>query len=447
MRNNRAIILTDLGFGDAGKGSITDYLARTERVSTIVRFNGGPQAGHNVVAPDGRQHTFHQFSSASFVPHVNTHLSRFMLVSPFHLWEEAIELEAKGVQGILRNTSIDRSAKIITPYHEAANRIRETLRGNGRHGSCGLGIGETASDSIYVPDETLYAGDLGNAAVVIPKLEAVRTRKLAEFIVRRDEIVTGGGEQYLKTLEDTELTAVVNDFYETFKTYGPRIVPDDYISQLLLVETVVFEGAQGVLLDESFGFHPYTTWSNITNGNAETLLQEAGYEGEVTRLGLLRAYSTRHGAGPFPTEDASLTQKLIDPNNPANPWQQGFRVGHLDLVLARYALDIAGQIDGLVVSCLDQIEGFDDWSVSDSYIDSTGQTVKRLARSAHKDLVYQEALTNKLFTYKPHLVPAVDGPFNREHAPGYLKFIEAQLDRPVVLASFGPAADAKVPIR
>src|SRR5438874_12792721 len=93
----RAIILAGLGYGDEGKGIWTDYLARTEQVHTVVRFNGGAQAGHNVVTPDGRHHTFAQLGSGTFVGGVNTHLSRFMLVNPFRLLREADELRTLGV--------------------------------------------------------------------------------------------------------------------------------------------------------------------------------------------------------------------------------------------------------------------------------------------------------------------------------------------------------------
>src|SRR4028118_1916790 len=99
-------VVTDLGFGDAGKGSVTDYLGRGG-ASAVVRFNGGRQAGHNVVTPDNIHHTFRQFGSASFTPGIKTHLSRFMLVSPLPLWNEAIELAQKGVPDAIFRMSID----------------------------------------------------------------------------------------------------------------------------------------------------------------------------------------------------------------------------------------------------------------------------------------------------------------------------------------------------
>src|SRR5438270_13073609 len=118
--DRRAIILCGLGYGDEGKGTWTDYLARTEPVHTVVRFNGGAQAGHNVVTPDGRHHTFAQFGAGTFHG-VPTHLSRFMLVSPFALAAEAAHLAELGVRDPFSLLSADSRALLTTPYHRAAN--------------------------------------------------------------------------------------------------------------------------------------------------------------------------------------------------------------------------------------------------------------------------------------------------------------------------------------
>lgn len=111
-----------------------------------------------------------------------------------------------------------------------------------------------------------------------------------------------------------------------------RLVDDGYLGELLsFAGDVVFEGAQGALLDEWRGFHPYTTWSTTTFRNALTLLAEQDYDGEVVKVGLLRAYMSRHGAGPFVTEQPALSQTFTDPYNVPNDWQQGFRVGPLEV--------------------------------------------------------------------------------------------------------------------
>ena len=143
----RHYVVCGLGFGDEGKGSVTDFLCSSrsrDPAHAVVRFNGGGQAGHNVVTADGRHHTFAQFGSGSFTPGVRTHLSRFMLVDPLALAAEAAHLIAAGVPGALGRLTVDRDARLVTPYHQAANRARELARGRDRHGSCGMGIGETA---------------------------------------------------------------------------------------------------------------------------------------------------------------------------------------------------------------------------------------------------------------------------------------------------------------
>src|SRR5207249_3575598 len=119
-------------------------------------------------------------------------------------------------------------------------------------------------------------------------------------------------------------------------------------------DTAIFEGAQGVLLDEYRGFHPHTTWSTVTAHHAWELVCQMKAD-VVTLLGITRAYATRHGDGPFPTYSAELTSRLHDSGNPWNPWQGGMRCGWLDLALLRYAAAVVGPLDGIVVNHLDQI--------------------------------------------------------------------------------------------
>jgi adenylosuccinate synthase len=119
--------------------------------------------------------------------------------------------------------------------------------------------------------------------------------------------------------------------------------------------TAIFEGAQGVLLDEWRGFHPHTTWSTVTLHHALAMVEESEAE-EVCTLGVTRAYMTRHGAGPLPTWSRELDAQLSDPGNPTNAWQGTIRRGWLDLVLLRYAVEaVGGPLDGLVLNCLDHL--------------------------------------------------------------------------------------------
>src|SRR5262245_57035715 len=125
MRSRKATIVVDLGFGDAGKGSITDFLARDGTTAAVVRHNGGAQAANNVITPAGTHHTFAQFGSGTFVPGVRTHLSRFMLIDPLALITEAKHLEELGLGNVFARLTVDADAIVVTPFHKAANRLRE----------------------------------------------------------------------------------------------------------------------------------------------------------------------------------------------------------------------------------------------------------------------------------------------------------------------------------
>src|SRR5579862_8351378 len=137
---HQAILITDLGFGDSGKGTLIDALARRQNARMVVRFNGGAQAGHTVVEAGGRQHVFHQFGSGTLLPGVETYLSRFVLFNPLALFWEEQSLRGLGVTDAYQRLYVDERALLTTPYHVLANRLREYARGARRHGSCGLGI-------------------------------------------------------------------------------------------------------------------------------------------------------------------------------------------------------------------------------------------------------------------------------------------------------------------
>jgi|GEM_PF-181134 len=334
------VVVVDLGFGDAGKGTVVDHLCRAAAAAgrpaaAVVRFNGGAQAAHNVVTDDGRHHTFAQFGAGTLAG-VPTHLSRYVLVDPLALATEADHLAELGVPDPLGSLTVHRDALLTTPYHAAANRARETARGAGRHGSCGMGIGETAAYALAHPDDAPRARDCAHPA---------RLRRLL-------------GE--LRALLESELGPLaappVEDCVEVFGQFARavRLVDDHHLADVLRTGPVVFEGAQGVLLDEWHGFHPYTTWSTTTFANAQKLLRDAGVDdGDVTRLGVLRTFTTRHGAGPLVSEEAALTAALPDQFNTTGRWQGAFRAGHFDAVAHRYAVEVAGGVDAVALTHLD----------------------------------------------------------------------------------------------
>lgn len=407
------VIVADLGYGDAGKGTVVDWLCSPQGggpVHTVVRFNGGAQAGHNVVTADGRHHTFAQFGSGTFTPGVRTHLSRFVLVDPLALAAEAAHLATVGVHDALGRLTVDRGALLVTPYHQAANRARESARGKYRHGSCGMGIGETASYALSHPADAPLVSDCAAPRTLSRKLTVLRDWLTAEL----------GG---LDVPAATDLC----DAYRAFAAAVP-LVDSGYLTRLLRAGRAVFEGAQGILLDEWHGFHPYTTWSTTTFGNAETLLAEAGES--AIRLGVTRCYMTRHGPGPFVTEDPTL--ELPEPHNRNGLWQGPFRTGHLDAVALRYAVEVSGGVDAVALTHLDTAARHHLRLCRSYQVD--GQRLDRLAASQEHDLGFQERLTRLLLRARPDYEdPGGDWPAT----------IAELLNVPVALASYGPAGIAK----
>jgi adenylosuccinate synthase len=452
-----ASIVVDLGFGDAGKGLVTDHLVRARDATLVVRFNGGAQAGHNVVTEDGRHHTFAQLGAGSFVPGVRTHLAATTVVHPTALLVEARHLASAGVRDALARVTVSDRALVVTPFHQAANRLREIARGASRHGSCGAGVGETVSDALSVPGDAIRAGHLRDRSRLAVLLERVRASKLGELaeVVRAARGLPGADEE-IGVLEDGGVAARWIDAVSS-TIAQVAIVDDTWLGCALRASpAVVFEGAQGVLLDEWAGFHPFTTWSTCTFENALTLLRDHGFDGEVTKIGVLRTYLVRHGAGPLPTEDASLVARLPEPHNEDGPWQGRVRRGWPDALLARYAARVAGGVDALALTHADALARVPAWKVCRSYalrdaasasLFETDARDPRLAVAlrppvAH-DVDRQAALTAAVLDATP-AYEDVDwsGARGVEHA---MSFFERAVGAKVRWVSSGPRASDLVP--
>jgi adenylosuccinate synthase len=315
-------VVCGLGFGDEGKGTIVDYLCHKHRPDYVVRFNGGAQAAHNVVLPDGRHHVFSQFGSGAFWG-TSTFLSEHMLVNPLAMNRERRHLVEVGARGL--GMFVDERALITTPYHQHLNRSRETAAA---HGSCGMGIGETMR--LHQQGLSLTVGDT--------RSEALCQRKLVELW---DACGAPIGQ-----LSPSLLAAKYLDW-----STAVHITPAGWLKREVADGArLVFEGAQGLLLDERFGWMPHCTWSNTTPVNAMELLRECGGVHSFEIIGVLRAYHTRHGAGPLPTEIPGSVSPTE--HNGDNLYQGAFRWGHFDAPLARYALGLV-QPDSLALTHLD----------------------------------------------------------------------------------------------
>ncbi len=419
MSERQAILVADLGFGDAGKGTLTDWLVRRFGATVVVRYNGGAQAGHTVVTEDGRQHIFAQFGAGTLVPGVRTHLSRFMVVHPTGLLVEAQVLAKLGVTDALERLSVSPQARMITPFQQAAGRLREVLRGPSRHGSCGLGVGEAVADSLSWPELSAVVGDAHRPRELRRKLLAQGELKRSEFAPHQDllsEHPEGSSDWDL--LQDPVVVERWLEMMSSFKDrvpLGPDQLPDSGL--------VVFEGAQGLLLDEWRGFHPHTTWSDCTFANAQEILKSWG--GDTVRLGVLRTYAVRHGAGPFPTEDPGLC--FPEPHNCDGPWQGPVRQGWPDGPLGRYSLAALGGVDGLVLTHCDRLR--DGWKVAVAYQEDEPTL------GPPRDLGYQETLTSMLHSAKPVY----------RSGPGeeVASLLEEQMNSPIWVESWGPKPNDK----
>ena len=359
-------IVVGLGFGDEGKGTITDYLAREYNAQFVVRYNGGPQAAHNVVTPDNHWHCFSQFGSGTMIPGVKTYLSHFTAINPNFIMEEYKVLANKGYQDALQRLYIDNNCVVITPYHIHMNRFLERVRGEKRHGSCGLGVGQAILDSRNPQLPTIYVKDFANVTSLRQKLNLLRLMKVD--VADQHLAVHHGNDEIIREYENLKFaydSEKLIDMYSCFVESGVHIINRENSKALLHNKLTIYEGAQGVLLDENYGFWPYVTPSTTTTQNAQLLIADLSLSNHKT-IGVLRAFATRHGAGPFVSEDDKLSQKIKDVYNKFNLWQGAMRIGWFDTVASCYALKVC-PVDELALTNIDRLSGFKEVKVCIAY--------------------------------------------------------------------------------
>ncbi len=425
------IVVSGLVFGDEGKGTTVGALALRLGPSTVVRYNGGPQALHFGVTPDGTYHGFAQIGSGSLGDDSRTVLSSDMLVDLDRLAVEAGVLGGKVSYDVWSRITVDPDCLLVTPMQVAAGRLREVARGAGAHGSCGLGVGETVFD-----DEaglSLRVRDLFDARAAVERLDAILAAKRAAFDGIPDI--------------DTE------DLYYRYRQAIGRLTVEratDVIRRDATDRALIFEGAQGALLDRRRGFVPHVTKTDTTRANAHALLWDAGIR-RAYALGVLRAYGHRHGAGPFVTEDESTRDRFDDPCNATNRWQGTFRVGWLDLPAVRYGIRMNAGVDGLSVTGLDRLSGLDRVRVCVAYRTPDGERLAdipdnipaaertALVASCAPEYVELPGWNEDLSCIRNFgdLPPA---------ARAFVRFLESDdgLGTPAAILSVGPRTDQKI---
>lgn len=322
----------------------------------MVRFNGGAQAGHTVVTPDGRRHVFSHFGSGTLAG-AATYLSRHFVCHPTLFFKEAAALAAIGASA--PRVVVDARAIVSTPYDILINQIVERQRGEGRHGSCGVGFGETIARNL-VPEFALTVADLGRGAgYLLHRLSAIRR----DYVPGRLHAL-GVGELDAQAAawlaSDSAMQRFAQDsmrFLRATSSAPPALLAD--------YTHIVFEGAQGLLLDQDRGAFPWVTRSHTGIRNALDVATDAGI-GALDVTYVSRAYLTRHGAGPLADELPHPPYAgIVDSTNVPNAFQGTLRFAHLDLDrLARSIRTdfadasaypgVAAKLN-VAVTCLDQV--------------------------------------------------------------------------------------------
>lgn len=312
----RAQAVIGASFGDEGKGLTVDYLCSKGDVGVVVRFNGGAQAGHTVVTPEGERHVFRQCGSGTFMG-VPTFLSQYVSVNPIALMMELKQLdELKYAPELYASPEC-----LVTTFADMIiNRRLETKRGKDRHGSCGMGIGETI-DRSKIAELKITMADIYNGS----KLES----KLAEICDKYAKFRTG---------EAIDEPRMAEAFLKACKAL-PEVVSPAGIGQC---RDPVFEGAQGLLLSEdNKEFFPHLTRSNTGIKNVKLLCAQAGII-DIDAYYITRTYLTRHGAGPLPGQDDKMSYE--DNTNNSNEYQGTLRFAPLDVdALIHRVADDAGK--------------------------------------------------------------------------------------------------------
>lgn len=369
----KAYAVIGAGWGDEGKGNVTDILCSRNPINTVnVRINGGSQASHTVVTPDGKRHAFRHFGSGTFLG-VPTYLSKEFLVNLFTFDMERCDIVENC--GITPAVYVNPESRITTLWDMNINQMIERMRGDQRHGSCGLGINETVHRSKY-DAYRITVLDLFSESKLYRKLEQIQyeyvpLRLKNKYNIEMDELPPEYADLFLNEKTINMTMCMAKQFTENV------IIRDDDI--LNRYDVAVFEGAQGLLLDQSAEkFWPNVTTSNTGIKNMMEILNNLKFKDSLEIFYLSRCYATRHGRGLFPTETQKKPyEKIVDLTNIPNEFQETMRFGILDVDLLTEAigndlknLNIDATVN-MVLTCFDQVDEEvkyrfygKDWSVS-----------------------------------------------------------------------------------
>lgn len=416
------VVVVGAQWGDEGKGKIVDWLS--ERADVIARFQGGHNAGHTLVV-DGTVYRLHALPSGVVRPGKLSVIGNGVVLDPWHLIGEIETLRGQGVAITPDTLTVAENTPLILPIHGELDRARERAGGVAKIGTTGRGIGPAYEDK--VGRRAIRVADLADAAT----LEARLDRALAHHDALRRGLGLAGVDRAALT---RELEAVAPDI---LPFAGPVWKILD--AKRRAGRRILFEGAQGALLDIDFGTYPFVTSSNAVAGQAA-----AGTgigPGAIDYvLGIVKAYATRVGEGPFPTELFDADGQRLGERGREFGTTTGRkrRCGWFDAVLARQACATSG-VGGIALTKLDVLDGFDTLKICVGY-ELDGAPMDRLPAAADR-----QARVAPVFETMPGWKTSTEGARSWADLPAeavkYVRRIEELIQCPVALLSTSPERD------
>lgn len=423
------VVVLGTQWGDEGKGKVVDLL--TDQATYVVRYQGGHNAGHTLVI-DGEKTVLHLIPSGILRENVTCVIGNGVVLSPEALLEETAMLEARGVP-VKERLVISEACPLILPYHVELDLAREKARGNKAIGTTGRGIGPAYEDK--VSRRGLRVGDLFN-----PEDFAVKLKEVLEY---HNFMLTN----YYK-VEPVSYEKVLADALAVADILKAMVVDvtDVLDKARLRGDAIMFEGAQGTLLDIDHGTYPYVTSSNTTVGGVAT---GAGF-GPLNLdyvLGIVKAYTTRVGSGPFPTElDCEVGQHLgVKGHEFGATTGRKRRTGWFDAVAMKRAVQI-NSITGFCLTKLDVLDGLESLSICIGYKDAQGniRDVPPMAADGY-DLI--TPVYESMPGWSENSFGVTDYEELPQAAKNYIKRLEELTGVPIDIISTGPERNATIILR
>lgn len=414
-------VLLGLQWGDEGKGKVVDFVAPQYQV--VARFQGGPNAGHTLVL-NGEKHVLHQIPSGIFRPDTVNVIGNGVVLDPVVFMKEVKGLENKGI-GVIENLYLSNRTQLILPTHKLLDRASESSKGDKKIGSTLKGIGPCYQDKYA--RQGLRLGD------ILQKGFETRYADLKS----KHQFILGEFE-----LDDSQLDEMEEAFFQAVEALRPyRIVGTEYLLNDCLNkgQSILAEGAQGAMLDIDFGSYPFVTSSSTTTAGACTGLGVS--PGHIRKImGITKAYCTRVGSGPFPTElHDEVGEKIrVAGHEFGSTTGRPRRTGWLDLPALKYANMINGTTEMLVMKG-DVLDVFEDVKICTAYHTKDSQVQEELPY----DMVSTECLP--IYHSMKGWAEGLNAANNYEELPtGYkefIRFLEVQTGVRVSLISTGPGRD------